>query len=499
MPDRLSRAREDLGAFARMVERPLTSWQLAALTLAARTTVIRAGRQCGKSRALAVLAVWWAFTRPRSIVLVVSAGEGASLRVLREIRDIVTGSDLLSGSVVDELAAVVRLSNGSEIRSAPPSERAIRGQRVNLLLGDEVAIIDDDVILGAALATTLAQEDARIVLASSPRGARGAFFEAWQRGASGSDPSTAVFRWRTEDAHWISAEARAALRQGLPEQLARAEIDGEFLDDGGAGFRVIEDRWIDEAVKRDLPGNGPLGLRDRPGGGALRLGVDVARSGSDETVGVQVRGGRVRVAFSGRGWDTMRTADLVVRAVLEDPHADPEAFAAVDETGLGAGVVDRARQLGAPIRGFVSAARARQPQRFANVRAESYFRLADALRDGLLDIDPGHRALVAQLRDVRWTTDRLGRILIESKDALRLRGIASPDHADALTMALWLDEGWRPREVLTEEDRAARDLEAALAAHDRAMAVQEARWKWVHPKSWKGGSVMGPDLMNERF
>ena len=282
------------------------------------------------------------------------------------------------------------------------------------------------------------------------------------------------------------------MRAAMPPVLADAEF-GAIFGEFGDGLRLYPEEWITAAVARDLPGLGPLSLRDLPGGGALRLGVDVARSGGDKTVGVQVRGGRVRVAFAGRGWDLMRTAQLVVQASA----GEPDARVAVDETGLGAGAVDRARQLGAPVVGFVSASRARLPQRFANLRAESYQRLADALRDGLLDIDPADRELVAQLRSVRWTTDRLGRVLIESKDSLRARGVPSPDRVDALVMALSLDEGWRPApEPLSDEERAARELEEALLAQERAVRARD-RWgsdRGSLPADWKGGSVMSDIL-----
>ena len=359
------------------------------------------------------------------------------------------------------------------------------------------ALVDDDVLLGAALPTTVARPDARIVLASSKRGTRGGFYEAAVRGLTGADPHTATFEWSIADAHWISPDALAALRAGLPPALARSELDNEWVDFGD-GLRLIEDGWIDAAVARDLPSLGSLAVRDRPGGGPLRLGVDVARSGVDETVGLQVRGGRVRLAFAGHGWDLMATADRVVAAVNADLLADPAAMAIVDATGLGAGVVDRARQLGASVQAFVSAERARQPERYANKRAESYVRLADALRDGLLDLDAADRVLLAQLRQVRWTTDQRGRVLIESKDALRARGVASPDRADALSMALSADRAWRPAEVVSDEERERREREAALAEYDRRRRIAEQRARWDMPRNWTGGTVMG-DLWNEQW
>lgn len=171
MADRgeLQRARADLGVFAALIGRPLTAWQLVALRLLVRTTVIVAPRQAGKSRALAVLAVWWAFRRPDQRVMLLSAGEEAAKRLLAEVTAITVGSPLLIGSIVDEFASLVRLSNGSEIRSVPASELQVRGHTNDLLLADEVANISDSLLLGAALPTTAARPHARVVLAGSPR------------------------------------------------------------------------------------------------------------------------------------------------------------------------------------------------------------------------------------------------------------------------------------------------------------------------------------------
>ena len=61
-------------------------------------------RQSGKSRSLAVAALWWAFRRGDQRVLVISAGEDASRRLLAEAAATAVRSPLLAGSVVDENA-----------------------------------------------------------------------------------------------------------------------------------------------------------------------------------------------------------------------------------------------------------------------------------------------------------------------------------------------------------------------------------------------------------
>jgi tRNA(Met) C34 N-acetyltransferase TmcA len=168
----LANLRLDLRAFAEAVGQPLASWQAASLRLDHRTTVLVAPRQSGKSRSLAATALWWAYGRPGQRVLVVSAGEDASRRLLAQAASIAITSPLLSGSVTDETSGLLILSNQSEIRSVPASERAVRGWSTDLLLIDEAAQVDDELLLGAAIPTTAARPNARIVLASSPGGGR---------------------------------------------------------------------------------------------------------------------------------------------------------------------------------------------------------------------------------------------------------------------------------------------------------------------------------------
>jgi hypothetical protein len=234
-------ARTDLGVFADLVGWPLEAWQLESLRLEKRQTVLVSPRQCGKSRSLSVLAVWSAFRRPRQVVLVVSAGDEASARLLRSMQ-LLCDHPLLAGSVVDETQHRLILSNGSEIRSVPASDRQIRGWSVDLLLIDEAAFLSEDLILSAALPTTSARPDARIVLASSPWGDTGAFRTLAVAGQDPRNPHTQTFQWRTADAWWISEAAIEAARASMSDLRFRAEYLGEWVPAGDAFFNADDIR-----------------------------------------------------------------------------------------------------------------------------------------------------------------------------------------------------------------------------------------------------------------
>jgi hypothetical protein len=162
------------------------------------------------------------------------------------------------------------------------------------------------------------------------------------------------------------------------------------------------------------------------------LGVDVARYGGDETVLAFRRG---RDAYSEpwlyyRNLDTMEVAARVAEAWM---RVKPDAVF-IDEGGLGAGVVDRLRQLGFNPQavnfgwkpdGLVDA-------KVANKRAEMWVRMRDWLRSEVAI--PDDEQLEAQLTAVEYKHDANNAILLEKKEDMRKRGLPSPDRADALAL-----------------------------------------------------------------
>ena len=288
----LERAREDLGVFAELVGCELADWQVAALTLETRTTVIVGSRQCGKSRSLAVLALWWAFRKPNQRVLIVSSGDDGARRLLAEARRIAVGSQLLAGSVVDESGGLLTLSNGSEVRSVAASERAIRGWTVDLLLVDEAALVGDDLLLGAALPTTTARPDARIVLAAAANVNQGAFYDSAMRGEQGSE-HTRTFYWWLKDCDWVSASAEASLRESMSELRAGAELDNVFAGGADALFprRILENVTVDFI---------PDALESMAGPARVMVGNDW---GASSDLSTMVALARVPVAFDADGPD----------------------------------------------------------------------------------------------------------------------------------------------------------------------------------------------------
>ena len=271
-------------------------------------------------------------------MLVVSTGEDASRRLLAQAAAVAIRSPLLGGSITDENAGLLTLSNGSTIRSVPASERAIRGWTVDLLLVDEAAEVDDELLLAAAIPTTAARPDARIVLAGSPGAAEGAFFAAAEQG-DGDDEHVVTHCWQLADATWIGQDVIASARSALAPAQFEREMEGRFAD-SGLDERVIERDWIVQAQRRTLAPD------ER-----VLYGVDVARHGGDETVVVALRGDVARVVWATRGADLMQTAGKLAALSAAEPLPPPIWL---DAIGLGYGVLDRLTELDVPVSAFIA-------------------------------------------------------------------------------------------------------------------------------------------------
>ena len=163
------------------------------------------------------------------------------------------------------------------------------------------------------------------------------------------------------------------------------------------------------------------------------LAVDVARFGSDKSVILRKRGMVVEEIQAYRGLDTMKLTGLVVAAI--DAHSPQEVV--VDEMWIGAGVVDRLRELGYRIQAVNVGRPAQDSAHYANLRAEGFWNLRQLFLDGSMGI-PSDNDLVGQLAALRYTFNSVGQVMIESKEEMRRRGVPSPDKADALMLAFFV-------------------------------------------------------------
>ena len=228
---------------------------------------------------------------------------------------------------------------------------------------------------------------------------------------------------KTEIAEWVAD-------YGEDSDFVRVRVRGVFPRAGVTQF--IPSDLVEGAVdpKRDPD----VTLYD-----PLIIGVDVARYGDDKTVIRFRRGrdGRTLAPIKFRGLDNMQVAARI--AELNEKHKPDAIF--IDGGGPGGGVVDRCRYLRLPVTEVQFGSKADRfsvgdqgTLQFANKRAEMWGLMRDWLKGGMIDPD---LELKADLTAVEYGyVFREGRdaIILESKDDMKKRGLASPDDGDALAL-----------------------------------------------------------------
>ena len=181
--------------------------------------------------------------------------------------------------------------------------------------------------------------------------------------------------------------------------------------------------------------------RELEADGALIVACDVAHKGHDHTVVMRRQGGVARIARRVRGHDTMEVAGIL-KSYCDENRVD---VLVIDAVGVGAGVVDRLREVGlatARVEAFNGGKNATLGERFADRNAEVWWAMRNYYMDGILDTENDEN-LISQVSSRKYGIDSSGRVRLESKKNMK----DSPDEADALAMtfaplqtrqAMWL-------------------------------------------------------------
>jgi hypothetical protein len=168
---------------------------------------------------------------------------------------------------------------------------------------------------------------------------------------------------------------------------------------------------------------------------AIVWGLDVARFGDDTTCLCKRQGNMLLAPV--REWrklDLMQTCGIIAWEYAETPLDQQPAAINVDVIGLGAGVVDRLRELGLPARGInVGETASSRPDRFMRLRDELWWQTREWFESRAVSM-PKDDALTAELVGPKYKLESSGKIKIESKDDMKRRGVKSPNKADALCL-----------------------------------------------------------------
>lgn len=157
------------------------------------------------------------------------------------------------------------------------------------------------------------------------------------------------------------------------------------------------------------------------------MGVDIARFGENSSVICRRQGRKVEPLEVLPKQDLMMTAHHVAEAIKT--YRPLQVF--VDGSGIGAGVVDRLRQLNFPIVD-VNGGNSSLNTRFLNKRAEMWWEMKEAI-EGLIEL-PKDQRLKEELTCVEYDFTDKGRIRLDRKTDIQEQYGFSPDRADALAL-----------------------------------------------------------------
>ena len=404
-----------------------------------RYTAVKACHGPGKSFTAARAACWWLDSHDfGSAFVVTSAPSWSQVEAIlwREIKRAHRKGDLRgritmechwymgTGKRDEELIAMGR-------KPADYDEQAFQGihARYVLIILDEACGIPYQ--LWQAVLTLMTNPYARVLAIGNPDDAGSHFATICKPGTSWNVISIPV--WDTPN--FTGEEVPDDLRMDLPspEWVAerekdwgrgsnywRSKVDAEFPD--VSDEFLISPAMIKKAHDLSLPGFE-----------TGRYGIDLAREGAAKSSVYRQRGGQVRHIDTWGQMDTMRSAGRI--GGILSSHFPLRIPANADAIGVGAGIVDRLREQGFEVIPFEGSARALRFNKFRNRRAEVYWGFREMIDGGLIDLDPEDTDLSRQLQDIKFWIDSSQRIVIESKEEMKRRGVASPDRADAAVLS----------------------------------------------------------------
>ncbi len=423
-----------------------------------KRTVVPACHAPGKSHIAARAVAWWGAVHPPGTALVITTAP-----TFRQVRTIlwphirrVHAMNGLLGEMTTTEWKVGRDLVAFGFSPSDHDESAVQGIHVPhlLIIVDEAGGISPT--LGRSFESLMTGGHTRLLAIGNPP----------------SDDSDTWFERAVESGNYEIIRIAASdtpnfTGEECPPEVARQLIDSEWVDDvvrefgkdssyvearvharfpRDSGNRVIPIDWIEQAMENEDPS-----ASDQ-----IRLGVDVAAGGGDEVAVARAEGFTVRLVYSQGGSANLNAVDVAGQVLRQIEAAERLAATGpwlkpvrvkIDSVGVGWGVSSiletwkSERRHSAEIVRVNVGERSGSPQQFANQRAEMWWNARTLLQPDSggrqeikLDID---RKTAAQLSVPRYGSDSSGRIAIEKKEAMRKRGVPSPDRAEAILLALY--------------------------------------------------------------
>lgn len=301
-----------------------------------------------------------------------------------------------------------------------------------LLIADEASGIPEQVFEAAS--GSMSGENAITILTGNPVRRAGLFYDTHNKlKKSWKTRTVSCLEVSERNPKLVSPKYAVSMRERYGEESNRYRVRvlGEFPTLNPD--TVIAYDLVELALDRDVEPIKTAGVI---------WGLDCARFGNNRTALAKRReNAMIEPVKWWRGLDTAQIAGRVAHEYETTSKALRPAEINVDVIGVGAGVLDRLRELGLPARGInVSEAPPSHNKQYANLRTELWVRARDWFnkrdcRIAVASSGDEDDDLVAELT-LPWYKfmPASGKMLIASKLDMEKKGAPSPDLADAFVL-----------------------------------------------------------------
>jgi len=241
----LEKAKDDPVAFGkRFLNFSALPYQEKVLTDKSKRIAVRMSRQAGKTTTIAVRAIWYAATHPKTLSLIVAPSLRQSMIMMDRVQSFLYGMKTQERrAIVGKMQrTVIWFRNGSQMVALPCSPNLLRGYTAHQVLADEAGFFrDDEIIFYNVLYPMLATTNGTLIASSTPWATKSVFYQMCK------DEKLADI-WSRHHVTWKDVVAAGLMTQEFIDEMRRVSPPERFIREFDAEFS--ED--VDAYLPRDL-------------------------------------------------------------------------------------------------------------------------------------------------------------------------------------------------------------------------------------------------------
>lgn len=392
---------------------------------ASRRISVRSGHGTGKTTILSLIVIWFLFSFSEAQIPCTAPSQEQMHDVLwKEIAKWLKKMPEWAAEAFEWTAGHIRMKSSPETwfaraktarKESPEALAGIHGENVCFVI-DEASAVPEEIFTVAEGALT--EENILVIMISNPTRLTGYFYDSHN-----SDRSAwQTFHFNSDDSPLVNDKYvdRIITKYGEESDEYRVRVQGIFpredaMDDKGfmpllkmADLRkTVNCEWVS----------------------SKRLGIDPSGGGNNKTIWVVRDKFKAKIYASEKISDEMSIAQKTLTIMKHEKIDGCDTY--VDNFGIGANVTQAVARGGEWIQGINVGDKPDDEERFANLRAEAYFRLKEWLRKGGELITDGRWD---ELLGIKYKSTLQGKIQIMSKNEMVKSGMKSPDISDALML-----------------------------------------------------------------